>query len=92
MSQTLHKKFSRTEYIKNLLIKQNGLKRCEYCKYHWGNYNNLNKASLNFFKEKCKYCNERLFSAKIKVKDSWHHDNFKPLYDWEEIQEGENNE
>lgn len=93
------KKEGRIEYIKRLL-KQDAKLKCEYCKYYLRNYDkwySLDEHVKQHFLEKCKSCIHSPKYVRIKKEETrkkyyWFRDNFKPLYDWEEINlEGEQN-
>ena len=80
----MKKRLSKTEYIKRFLLGNGSFssRRCNFCKYYALNYENIDDAAKRFFKEKCKSCIERFFNTPAPY---WCKDNFKPLYEWEQI-------
>ncbi len=94
----IEKKYTKIEFLKHLMLNSSD-RACEFCKYHWGNYkyknNEMQSMALDHFADVCKdciysYAYKHLTSEQKKDK-YWFHDKFKPLYDWDEEGEGENN-
>lgn len=83
MYKGLKKKYSRTEYVKLTLTKDEN--KCYFCMHNWENYhinytNEMDVAATEYFKSLCRRC---LHKPKGEKK-YWYEDNFKTLYDWEE--------
>ncbi|MFW6225827.1 MAG: hypothetical protein ACOC3V_02610 [bacterium] len=98
--KNLERKLNKIEFVKLLLLHPD-LRKCEFCKYYWKNYNysnnKLQHEAMNHFSTKCKDCINSYsylrLSEENKKNKYWYTNKFKPLYDWEEIQiEGVNNE
>ena len=78
------KRFSETEYVKNILI-LNHESNCVNCKYDLRNYESLSISVefKHFCENICKTC---AFYYKYKriQNVAWITDKYKPLYEWED--------
>ena len=87
------KKYNEQQFIKYFLLNMNKGFKCDFCKYHMGNYEPSSTgktAALFFIKSKCNVC-IHYFGGHQNEKKPWIRDQFKPLYEWQE-NEGEQHE
>lgn len=88
------KKYTKLVFLKKML--SNDFKdSCSSCKYSGRNYKEKTIKAELWLVDHCKHCihslTYRAMSEDKKEKCYWFSDNYKPLYEWDNMEEGENN-